>query len=120
MLKTICVIGSSGFVGSHLVAYLHSKKIKNSSNYLLSNIYPDEPKANEVDTLLVKNNFLNKEKIYSVKRKNNLLKIVTYLYGNDGNDNNAYNNNGNNDKMITMTITIVTIATTSISIINHS
>lgn len=27
MLKTICVIGSSGFVGSHLVAYLHSKKI---------------------------------------------------------------------------------------------
>ena len=31
MLKTICVIGSSGFVGSHLVAYLHSKKIRTIS-----------------------------------------------------------------------------------------
>jgi NAD dependent epimerase/dehydratase family enzyme len=31
MLKKICVIGSSGFVGSHLVAYLHSKKIETVS-----------------------------------------------------------------------------------------
>ena len=31
MLKKICVIGSSGYVGSHLVTYLHSKKIRTIS-----------------------------------------------------------------------------------------
>lgn len=31
MLKKICVIGSSGYVGSHLVTYLHFKKIRTIS-----------------------------------------------------------------------------------------
>jgi hypothetical protein len=65
-------------------------QIGNTNQFAFSNTYPDEPKANDVDTLTISQNgkMLN-EAIVTAKRKlkNGDTQIVTERKGKDGNDN---------------------------------
>lgn len=59
-----------------------------SNDFLYANIYPDEPKANSVDTLKVSTDgkVFDNNRISSVKRNKNNITIITEIKGKDGND----------------------------------
>lgn len=61
----------------------------NDTNYLYKNIYPNEPKANAIDTLTISadGKLFNKKSITSIKRSKNHIEIITEIKGKDGNDN---------------------------------
>ena len=65
-------------------------RIGNTSQYSFSNIYPNEPKANSIDTFIISadGSLINKELIKSRKilAKGNI-ELVTEELGKDGNDN---------------------------------
>lgn len=61
-----------------------------SNNFIFSNVYPNEPKANSFDTLTIaiNNNMINRATIVSKKKLyNGDTEIITELLGKDGNDN---------------------------------
>lgn len=65
------------------------KQIKNSPNYLIENIYPDEPKANFVDTFYVSSDckMIDDCEVKTInKLKTGQVKIVAQRIGVDGND----------------------------------
>ena len=65
------------------------KKIGHTRSFLLSNIYPNEPKANSSDTIILSKDGkrINNETIRSrLHRPNGDLVIVSELTGEDGND----------------------------------
>ncbi|MBC7936805.1 MAG: hypothetical protein H7Y86_15770 [Rhizobacter sp.] len=64
--------------------------IPSTFSFSVSNIYPDEPKANSIDTFLISNEKkqVNKEVVQSrTKLKDGSLQIITEAEGRDGNDN---------------------------------
>ena len=72
-------------------ADLEVKQIEDRSSFVFSNIYPNEPKANDADTVIISDSGLkiNDEIITSKRKTNGLLEITTELTGIDGNDNKA-------------------------------
>lgn len=65
------------------------KPLKNSPNFLIENIYPDEPKANSIDTFYVSSDckIMDDCEVKTItKLKNGQVKIVTQRIGVDGND----------------------------------
>jgi hypothetical protein len=69
MLNKICVIGSSGFIGSHLVAYLKSKKIK-----IISEVVPRPKYEKKIE------DFYNKY-ISKILKKNSKIDIFINCAG---------------------------------------
>ncbi len=70
-------------------ANMSFKKL-NSNELLAQHIYPDEPKANSIDTFVISNSgkFFNENKIIKVVHlSNNGIEITTQTKGKDGNDN---------------------------------
>ncbi|RYG06800.1 MAG: hypothetical protein EOO07_28575 [Chitinophagaceae bacterium] len=62
----------------------------NAKDLIIANIYPNEPKANSVDTLKISGNgkMINRETITSVYNlKSGSKQIITEYNGKDGNDN---------------------------------
>lgn len=71
-------------------ANIRIKNIGNTNKYIFENIYPDEPKANSVDTISISKNgdLLGKEKVQSIKNeKDKSIEIITEELGKDGNEN---------------------------------
>lgn len=71
-------------------ANLDIKQIRNTNQFLLSNIYPNEKSANSIDTLKISSDgkFIGKELVTSKKRlKDGSIEIITEREGTDGNDN---------------------------------
>lgn len=71
-------------------ANLDIKQIDETNNFSFANIYPEEPHANFIDTILISNhvNIINNESVKSKKKlSNGTLEIITELLGVDGNDN---------------------------------
>lgn len=65
------------------------KPIASSPNYLIENIYPDEPKANSIDTFYVTSDckMIDDCEVKTItKLKNDQVKIVAQRIGVDGND----------------------------------
>jgi len=72
-------------------ADLEITQIEESNRFVFSNIYPNEPKANDADTVTISESGLKiDDEIITLKRKKNgRLEITTELTGEDGNDNKA-------------------------------
>lgn len=60
----------------------------NPAGYIMTYEYPNEPKANEVDTTYLKDNYFGKEKVmqFNIKPSGDFI-LVTAYEGTDGNDN---------------------------------
>jgi hypothetical protein len=66
------------------------QQIDNTNQFIFSNTYPDEPKANDADTLTISKNgsVINEGKVTAKRKlKNGNIQIVTERKGKDGNDN---------------------------------
>lgn len=64
-------------------------RIGKTNQYILSNIYPDEPKANSSDTITISadGRFIDKEEVKSRRKlANGNIEITTEISGKDGND----------------------------------
>jgi len=73
-------------------ANIQIKLSNDAKDLIIANIYPNEPKANSVDTLKISDNgtMINRETVVSIsKLKNGSKQIVTEISGKDGNDNKA-------------------------------
>lgn len=71
-------------------AELKILRLENSDSYIFSHTYPQEPKANENDTITISQNrrLINNELIKTKKRHfNGSLEIVTEYLATDGNEN---------------------------------
>lgn len=67
-------------------------RIKQTKTYIVSNLYPNEPSANSVDTIIIAQNgqFIGKEEVRSKKKlPNGSIEIISEEKGIDGNDNKA-------------------------------
>ena len=70
-------------------ANIEMKKSLNANELLISNIYPNEPKANSIDTLFIseKENSLDGAAVKSIARlSDGSTQIITESKGTDGND----------------------------------
>ena len=70
-------------------ANLQVTRISNTKSFVLANIYPEEPKANANDTIIISGDgsYINKEKITSKQiDKDGTVRLTTELSGEDGND----------------------------------
>jgi len=73
-------------------ANIQIKFSDDAKELIISNNYPNEPKANSVDTLKISGNgtMINQETIISISNlKNGSKEIITEYKGKDGNDNKA-------------------------------
>ncbi len=73
-------------------ANIEIQRIGTSKQFIFANTYPDEPKANDKDTITIsgKGDKLNTEPIKSKKKlTDGSLEIITENLGKDGNDNKA-------------------------------
>lgn len=71
-------------------ADLNIRRQGNSGIFILSNLYPNEPKANSLDTMTISHNgkMINKEAVKSKRiLSNGDIEIVTETKGIDGNEN---------------------------------
>ncbi len=71
-------------------ADINISQLKKSNVFIFSNLYPDEPKANSTDTLIISHNgkMINNEIVKSKQKPDNGdTKIITGFLGKDGNDN---------------------------------
>jgi hypothetical protein len=66
-----------------------SKNGSNANNLILAFEYPNEPKANGNDTIVISTDgrMIDDEQVVSKEKENGLLKIITERNGVDGNDN---------------------------------
>lgn len=59
----------------------------NDNQFIIGYNYPNEPKANENDTLTIRHHLINKSKVISKKiLPNKTVEIITEINGKDGND----------------------------------
>ncbi len=75
-------------------ADVNISQVADSKTFIFSNIYPDEPKANSADTLVISKNgkMLNKKNVTSKRKLDDgiaevILEIITEILSVDGNDN---------------------------------
>lgn len=75
-------------------ADVNISQVANSKTFIFSNLYPDEPKANSADTLIISKNgkMMNKKNVMSKRKLDDgnaevILEIITEFLSTDGNDN---------------------------------